>query len=96
MPDDYCIPSFLAHLWKGLISLLSLVTGGEVDVNAFHLADSFSTDDLLDITFMLDDPGRSANLLVSRVGVDLIDPDLLAGESAEADESVSGQESDTD
>ena len=45
---------------------------------------------------MLDDPGRSANLLVSRVGVDLIDADLLAGESAEADESVSGQESETD
>ena len=96
LPDDYCIPSFLAHLRKGLNSLLMMVTVEEVDVYELHLADSFSNDDLLDITFMLDDPGRSANLLVSRVGVDLIDPDLLAGESAEADESVSGQESDTD
>ena len=75
---------------------MSLVTAGEADINAFHLAGPFSTDDLLSITFMLDDPGKSADLLVSRVGVDLIDPDLLAGESAEAAESVSDQESDTD
>ena len=96
LPDDYCIPSFVDYVWRGLISLLSLVTAGEADIKGFHLAGPFSTDDLLNITFMLDDPGKSANLLVSRVGVDLIDPDLLAGESAEADESVIGQESDTD
>ena len=91
LPDGYCIPGFLAFLRTGLNALLRMVTIDGVDADELHMAGAISDDDLLDITFLLDDPGRSADLLVNRVGVDLIDPDLLAGESAEADESVSGQ-----
>ena len=76
LPEDFNIPRFMAHLRRGLSVLLSNVT-----VNGMRLTDTFSDDDILDFYFLLDDPERSADLVVFRVGVDLFDPMDLAGDS---------------
>ena len=79
LPDGYCIPSFLAFLRWGLKALLRKIAADEVEGKTL-LADSFSDDDLLDITFLLDDQTRSADLVVTRVSVGAINPELLAGQ----------------